>query len=87
MTGWMDLADAPLSELGLVWSPSMPDRTDITGRVIGYPDGSREVSATAGSLDFTKWHPLPAPPTAIWAMNRRLNRDQTYGEWLSERAK
>lgn len=59
---WVRLEDAPLDVLGHVWCTELGDRTDIIGRVVGYQNGHRSVSAPAQGYSFTHFMPLPSPP-------------------------
>lgn len=62
---WRGIESAPLKEMGHVWSPDYPDRNDMVGTVVAYPDGERFVSGPNLGVRFTLWcafPPLPPPP-------------------------
>lgn len=60
--GWVKIYDAPLNEMGHVWSPSFPDRVDATGSVFTYSSGERGVYSNWHGMEFTLWHPFPPHP-------------------------
>ena len=61
--GWYPLRIAPLETLGSLYTPELPDRTDITGEVHERADKSRfAVSGSTRGYEFTHWRPSPLPP-------------------------
>lgn len=60
--GWLPIEEAPLGELGHLWTAKYPDRVDATGEVLAYGDGERFVASSWLGVPFTHWHPLPKPP-------------------------
>jgi hypothetical protein len=62
---WLKLKDAPLNQVGYVYSPDrgMTGRTDCVGIINEYKSGERFVSSpNAHGFKFTHWHPLLPPP-------------------------
>jgi len=70
--GWYPLRTAPLETTGNLYTPELPDRTDITGEVHERADKSRfAVSSSTRGYEFTHWRPSPLPPVCAPELVRR----------------
>lgn len=61
---WLRINEAPLDELGHVYSMELSwgRRTDVLGTVKVHGSGERFVTGHFHGFDITHWHPLPEPP-------------------------
>lgn len=64
MKAWLRINEAPLDELGHVYSMELSwgRRTDVLGTVKVHGSGERFVTGHFHGFDITHWHPLPEPP-------------------------
>lgn len=65
-SGWVELKDAPLDEVGFVWcaDPAWGDDTTQRGRVVEWGNQRIAVGSFRG-FDITHWRPAPISPAAL----------------------